>query len=122
MADGFRAPRFAQLPGLVTMLNSIGDDDGVCRLLGVSSRTLARWRKSGRVPRAVMLALFWETPWGASIADCDAINDARIQFSRARVLERENAVLRAQVSRLELELMRSGSVAANAPFYRVGLG
>jgi len=113
----FRAPR--QLPHIETMLNSLGNDEVVSKFLGVSLRTVQKYRKEGQAPRAVMLALFWETPWGASAADCQAVNDARMAYTKARILERENEVLRGQVLKLEKELENTAYGAANGPIFNV---
>lgn len=115
----FRAPRPAQLPHIETMLNSLGNDQEVAKFLGVSLRTVKNYRKEGQAPRAVMLALFWETPWGVSAADCQAVNEARMAYTKARILERENEVLRGQVLTLEKELSSAGYGAANAPIFNV---
>lgn len=107
------------MPHIETMLNSLGNDDLVARFLGVSLRTVQKYRKEGQAPRAVMLALFWETPWGVSAADCQAVNEARMAYTKARLLERENEVLREQVLKLEKELSTVGYGAANAPIFNV---
>ena len=73
----FRVPRYAGMPHLSTMLDSIGNDRAVAKLLGLSPRTIAKYRADGQAPRPVMYALFWETPWGTDLADCIAVNDAR---------------------------------------------
>lgn len=124
MANGefmlFRAPRSASLPHVETMLNSLGNDRTVAKFLGVTEATIRKYRKRGQAPRAVMLALFWETPWGASAADCVAINDARQAYAKARILERENQVLKSQIETLEALLSSASSLAANEHFYAVG--
>lgn len=116
----FRAPRPASLPHVETMLNSLGNDRTVAKFLGVTEATVKKYRRQGQAPRAVMLALFWETPWGAAAADCVAINDARQAYAKARILERENSVLKAQVETLEGLLAEKGGVAANEHFFAVG--
>lgn len=116
----FRAPRPASLPHVETMLNSLGNDRTVAKFLGVTEATVRKYRRQGQAPRAVMLALFWETPWGASAADCVAINDARQAYAKARILERENKVLKDQIQALEALLSNAGSLAANEHFYAVG--
>ena len=68
----------------------------------------------------VMLALFWESPWGVSVADCHLVNEARMAFAKARILERENKLLLAQIAKLESELLRGDRVAANLPVFQVG--
>lgn len=108
------------MPHIETMLNSLGNDALVAEFLGVSLKTLQKYRKAGQAPRAVMLALFWETPWGVSVADCQAVNDARMAYTKARILERENEVLRGQVLKLEKELESAAYGAANAPIFNVG--
>lgn len=117
----FRAPRPANLPHLLTMLNSIGSDEAVARHLGVSLRTVQKYRREGQAPRCVMLSLFWETPWGISVIDCEAQNDARLSYTSALVLRRENEALRGQVSALEALLAEGKGCAANEHFYRVGV-
>lgn len=116
----FRAPRFAHLPHLSTMLDSIGNDAAVARLLGLSLATVKRYRKAGQAPRPVMLALFWETPWGRATADVGAINEARYAFMRSSELERENAKLKRQIETLERRLAFVPGHASNADFYQVG--
>ena len=50
----FRAPRFAHLPHLETILDSIGNDRAVARKLGLSESTIRKYRKAGQAPRPVM--------------------------------------------------------------------
>lgn len=116
----FRAPRYAQLPHLHTMLNSIGSDQAVADLLGLTLKTIKRYRQEGQAPKAVMYALFWETPWGISAADCQATNEARLAYGKARTLERENETLKAQIAALEALLAQGRNYAANEHFFRVG--
>jgi hypothetical protein len=115
----FRVPRYAGMPHLSTMLDSIGNDRAVAKLLGLSPRTIAKYRAQGQAPRPVMFALFWETPWGTDLADCIAVNDARRAYGELSSLKRQNAELRRQLASLESELC-SNQVAANATFFRLG--
>lgn len=115
----FKAPRSAQLPHLETMLNALGNDELVAKFLGVTVRTIQKYRKEGQAPRPVMLALFWETPWGVSQLECEATNQARMAYTKARILERENEVLRGQLLQMEKELQSSSYGAANGPIYNV---
>lgn len=117
----FRAPRPANLPHIVTMLNSIGDDGAVARHLGLSLKTIERYRREGQAPRLVMLSLFWETPWGVSVVDCEIQNEARMAYTRGVVLQRENEALRRQIASLEALLAEGKGYAANEHFYRVGV-
>jgi len=110
----FSAP--TQLPGIGTLLDELPTQDAVkvARHLDVSARTLARWRASENAPRMATLALFWETRWGLSVAHCDAVNGERVALGLARSLERECAMLRARIARLE----ETGDFgAANSPLW-----
>jgi hypothetical protein len=70
------------------------------------------YHKTGDAPRAVLLALFWESSWGRSTADCEAFNARKVLQSLSDSLKNENAMLRARIARLE-ELGDFGS--ANEP-------
>lgn len=117
----FRSPSTAGLPSLHQMLADIpASDTQTARHLGISVRTLQQYKRTGAAPRAVMLALFWETRWGRSAADTEAANWAAVQYRRAASAERRNAALLRQIEVLEGELARAGSGAANGPLWRVG--
>ncbi|MGA8787255.1 MAG: hypothetical protein WB542_18165 [Polaromonas sp.] len=117
----FRSPKMAGLPALSLMLADLpAHHDQIARHLGISPRTLANYVRAGQAPRAVMLALFWETRWGRSAADTEAANFAAIHYRRAQITERRNAALLHQIGVLEGELTQAGNGAANAPIYRVG--
>ena len=115
----FRAPRYAHLPHLLTMLDSIGNDAAVCRLLDIHPGTLRRYRRDGQAPKPVMYALFWETPWGRETADINAQNEARHHYTKAVMLESQLKRMRRQMAALEHEL-EGYQVAANASFYEAG--
>ncbi|MEO6624454.1 MAG: hypothetical protein ABIN37_06445 [Burkholderiaceae bacterium] len=88
----------------------------IARHLGITARTLARWQATGSAPRLAHLALFWESRWGLSAAHCDAVNGERVALGLARSLERECAMLRARIARLE----ETGDFgAANGPLWAV---
>lgn len=110
----FRAP--TQTPPICTLLDDLPTSDAhaIARHLGISARTLANWQASGNAPRLAHLALFWETRWGLSAAHCDAVNGERVAYGLAHSLERECAMLRARIARLE----ETGDFgAANAPVW-----
>jgi len=108
-----RAP--TQTPPLSYLLDDLPARAAqVARHLGLTLRTLERYRAADQAPRAVMLALFWESRWGLSLADTTAFNAAAVARGLAGSLERENAMLRARIARLEA-LGSYGS--ANAPLY-----
>lgn len=100
MAWRFRAPD--STPGLDELARHLGADaPAIARHLGVAVRTVYHWQAAGKAPRAALLALFWETAWGQSIVDAEAVNAARVARGLAEALERENATLRARIARLE---------------------
>lgn len=110
----FRAPN--QTPPIGTLLDDLPTEDAraIARHLGVTARTLARWRATGNAPRLAHLALFWETRWGLSVAHCDAVRGEAVALGLARSLDRECATLRTRIARLE----ETGDFgAANAPVW-----
>lgn len=95
-----RAP--TQTPPLSFLLDDVPARPAqVARHLGLTLRTLERYRAAEQAPRAVMLALFWESRWGVSLADTVAFNGARLALQQVQCLERENAMLRGRIARLE---------------------
>ena len=116
MGSMFRAP--GQTPPLSYMLDDLLTSElaQIAKHVGVSVRTLQRWRDMDQAPRAVMLALFWETRWGASTIDTELFNTAQVHRSHAQALERESIALRARISRLETI---GDFGAANGPAWHV---
>lgn len=108
----FLAPR--QLPPLEALLADIGQPAPavIAKLLGVHERTVFAWLAKGQAPRPATLALFWESSWGRSVIDAQAVNGERFARGLAQALEREKATLLARIAYLE----RVGQYgAANAP-------
>lgn len=117
----FRAPSAAQLPPISMMLDDIpASSQQIARLLGVTEQTLTRYKQSGKAPRAVSLALFWETRWGRSAADCEAANYGQVHRAHAQSLQGELSRLAGVVARLEADYDKVQDLAANFPLYRVG--
>ena len=111
----------AGLPGLNFMLADIpANHKQVARHLGVTEQTLKKYIKSEGAPRAIMLALFWETRWGRSAADTEAANFGAIYYRKAMGLERENVASRKKMQAMQLELDRQIHESANSPFFDVG--
>lgn len=111
----FLAPTAAGLPPFSYLLDDLpAAPRAVARHLGVSWRTMQRWIKDDQAPRAAMLALFYESRWGRSAVDAAAVNDARQANALAGALERECAMLRARIARLE---RLGGYGSANAPIF-----
>lgn len=115
----FRAPRWAHLPHIHTILDSIGNDRAVAKKLGLSESTIRKYRRTGQAPKPVMYALFWETPWGRETADINALNDARHHYTRSMMLESQLKRIKKQMAALEAEL-EGYQVAANSSFFEVG--
>lgn len=118
----FRSPTHAGLPPLRFLVSDIPASQAqIATHLGIAPRTLAGYLRADQAPRLVMLALFWETRWGRSAADCEAANYGAMQAGRAHALERENAALKRQVEMLEGLMAASGSASANSPFFYLGV-
>lgn len=87
----------------------------LARHLGVSVRSVYGWQAAGTAPRPVELALFWETSFGRSTAECDAWNAVQTYKSLSESLRLEVENLRARVARLE----RIGNFgSSNEPDYQ----
>ncbi len=115
----FRAPPSAGLPPFTWLLHDQQANRAqVARHIGVHERTLARYEAAQGAPRAVMLALFWESRWGRSAADAEAARAADVHRGHAQALANENAALRRRIEVLERELTQAQPEAANLPFWR----
>lgn len=69
--------------------------------LDVSERSIFNWKSQNNAPRAVKLALFWETCWGHSTLDCDLDNTVSRFKQLANALQNDNNTLRARIAYLE---------------------
>jgi hypothetical protein len=98
------------------MLEDLGHPPpgAIARALGVSARTVARWRASGEAPRAVLLALFWLTRWGSSALDCELHNRAQVYRSLSESRGRQVMALKRRIEALEA-VAHTG--AANADYF-----
>jgi len=113
-----RAP--TQIPPVWLMLEDIPfSNKDIAKHLGVSLRSLNRYRDTGHAPKSVLLALFWETKWGRSLADADSANDAKYAKDLAYALQCALDRSRAQVLALENELSNAFSYAANSPIFKI---
>ncbi|HMN77300.1 MAG TPA: hypothetical protein PKC97_14635 [Burkholderiaceae bacterium] len=72
----------------------------VARVLELGQRTIQRYNRTGKAPRAVLLALFWLTRWGRSAVHTQAHNDAVLLAGYVESLRRELDELRSQVEHL----------------------
>ncbi len=112
----FLAPSSARLPPLSYLLaDQLAPRKNIARHLGLSLRTLQRYVAAGHAPRAVQLALWFESRWGRSALNEHAFNEA--QHARAWVasLERECERLRGVIKVLE---EAQGTPAANGAVFR----
>lgn len=101
-------------PPLSLMLDDLTTKDParIAKHLGITPKTLARWKALDDAPRAVLLALFFETRWGSSLIHSTAVNGRMYAEQMISGLNSENAMLRARIARLE----KIGDFgAANAP-------
>lgn len=113
----FRSPGPAGLPSFATMLQDLpATPRQLAQHLDITPRTMQRYQATGEAPRVVMLAMFWETRWGRSAADCEAANWAALHYRAAMIERRQNVALRRQLARLEQALAESHG-AANSPIW-----
>jgi ribonuclease I len=63
----FMAPKDVYGVNLMRMfVDELGGQKAVAKHLGVNERSVRRWLDTGKVPRAYVLALYWETKYGRS--------------------------------------------------------
>jgi hypothetical protein len=124
----FRAPRTLPAPQfLFDDLRSVGTVPQLAKYIGLAPSTLERYIKTSNIPRAVHLALFWETKWGISCNDVDLYNTAQVHREHAKSLGEKVVHLCGVIDQLEQELGRMYQEhahghwhqAANSPQYQV---
>lgn len=91
------APSFARLPPLDYLLADQEPRKQIARHLGVSLRTLQRYQASGNAPRAVYLALWFDSRWGMAALHEQAYNEARHARAWVASLKRECERLRGVI-------------------------
>lgn len=96
------------------------DDKQLARLLDLKPSTIKKYRREGQCPRAVHLALFWESRWGIASINAVAYNHAAGNYARAEALKRKNSRLVKQILTMEKELARHKTAPANAPIFQIG--
>jgi len=101
-----RLPR--SVPDLQTLLDDLAvttaDMPKLARALGVSERTVWRW-KAKKAPRMALLALWWLSREGHSHWDCEAARLTRDALAY-------NAALKAEVARLQRLIRLDGAITA----------
>lgn len=110
-------PRY--LPELAQLIADCGAPSVVdlAAALDVSPRTVFRWLERGEAPRAVLLALYWVTPYGWSAHETEARR--RLQDWRA-LAEARRAELDALQARLDRFARLADFGSANGPGWRDG--
>lgn len=104
------------LPGFNDLRADLGGPDAkLARVLGVSRRTLARYRARDDAPRAVLVAMYWASRWGFAELNLHLHNEAVMYAGYCRCLVDEVARLEREVATL-LRLGDFGS--ANSPSWR----
>lgn len=118
----FRSPTAAGLPPFSILYADLPASLAqVSRHLGLTQTTVKKYLRDDQAPRAVMLALFWESRWGRSAANCEAANFGQVHQAHAQSLQVKNQVLLDQIAQLERELGHQDGGAANGPIFRIGV-
>lgn len=107
------APR--SLPSFNQILPHLGNPHPrrLAQYLRVSERTIYHWKKTDKAPRAVCLALFWESSYGQQTIDCELFNSMQAHKMLSESLKRNVVNLEARVRYLE----KNGPFgSANEPF------
>lgn len=103
-----------QLPALSILLDEQPSDlKRAAKHVGLSVKTLQRYRDADAAPRAVMLALFYESKYGYSVLHTTAFNAQRIYSALADSYKSQNDALQLRIEALQ-RLGNFGS--ANDPF------
>lgn len=107
------APR--SLPSFNQILPHIGNPHPrqIAKYLGVAERTVYHWKKTDKAPKAVRLALFWESSYGQQTIDCELFNAMQTHKMLSESLGRKVGNLEARIRYLE----KNGPFgSANEPF------
>ena len=86
----FRAPKDIYGVNLLqAFVHELGGPKHVAKFLHVTERTVWRWLSTGKVPRATVLALYWETQYGRSQIFTDQVNEIRLLYRRVCLLQEQ---------------------------------
>eukprot|EP01041_Mallomonas_annulata_P032567 gene32567-55063_t len=114
MFKAFHAPRDIYGPSAFReFVHELGGPRSVSKYLQVTERTVWRWLSEGNVPRAAVLALYWETQYGRSQIYTEQVNEIRMLCGRVRLLQDQFARARDIVA--GLRKLHSGG--ANEPVF-----
>ncbi|MGV0959283.1 MAG: hypothetical protein ACOYB1_05540 [Limnohabitans sp.] len=110
----FHAPRDIYGPNLLSaFVHELGGAKPVAKFLHVTERTIRRWLEKGKVPRAAVLALYWETQYGRSQIFTNQVNEIRLLYRRVCILQDQYE--RAKDIVIGLRKLHAGT--ANEPFF-----
>lgn len=70
-------------------VDELGGPKKVCKYLEIGERTLRRWLATENVPRASVLALYWESKYGRSQIFTDQVNEIRLLYRRVCILQEQ---------------------------------
>mgnify|MGYP000856052026 FL=1 len=94
-------------------VDELGGAKHVAKFLDVSIRSVQSWLANENPPRAVVLALYWESRYGRSLIESDQINEIRLLYRRVQILQEQYA--KAQKIVAGLRHLNTGT--ANDAFY-----
>lgn len=110
----FHAPKTIYGPALLRMfVDELGGVKPVAKYLDVHARTVRRWLSDEKVPRAVVLALFWESQYGRSHINTDQVNEIQQLHQHLRLAQEQYR--RAKDIVTGLRQLHAGS--ANEPLF-----
>ena len=79
----------------------VGNPARVAQLLHVTEQTVKRWMgDNSKVPRAAVLALYWETQYGRAHMQADLLNEMQLLRLHIRIVERQFTKAKAIVAGL----------------------
>lgn len=110
----FLAPNKIRGPNLMRMfMQEMGNAKTVAKYLGVSERSIYFWAAGNPVPRAVVLALFWESKYGHSLIYTHLQNEVSLLHGQLRVFASQYQRAKDMVA--GLRALHAG--AANEPLF-----
>jgi hypothetical protein len=111
----FNAPKDIYGPNLFKIFaDELGGPARVAKLLHTTEQTVKRWMLcSTKVPRAAVLALYWETQYGRSAMFADQVNEIRLLYRHIDILQRQYTRAKDIVTGLR----RIQSDTANEPYF-----
>jgi len=110
----FHAPSSVSGSNLMRMLiDELGGPKRVCKYLDVTERTVWRWMAGAPVPRASVLALYWESKYGRSQIFTDQVNEIRLLYRQVCILQDQYQKAKDIIT--GLRAMHAGS--ANEPLF-----